>query len=118
MRSVKFKNLCVDEETSFIFENVRTFNFADSTFGELSREDFTMLPSSHVYVTNSILNLNSQRHPKLISRCPWIHNSLNSKRHLHATFKFAAKETFNGNFVQKSVRKISFNIPLQVSLQF
>ena len=77
IRSAKFQNLYVDEDISFIFENVRTINFADSTFGDLSQDDFTMLQSGRVCVTNSILNLNSQRRPKLISRCPWIHSSIN-----------------------------------------
>ena len=77
IRSAKFQNLYVDEDISFIFENVRTINFADSTFGDLSQNDFTMLQSGRVCVTNSILNLNSQRRPKLITRCPWIHSSMN-----------------------------------------
>ena len=33
------------------------------------------------------------------------------ERHIYVTFKFAAKEAPNGNSVQKSVHKISFNFP-------
>ena len=77
IKSVKFQNLYVDEEINFIFENVQTINFADSTFGDLSQDYFTMLQSGRVCVTNSILNLDSPRRPKPISRCPWIHSSMN-----------------------------------------
>ena len=77
IKSVKFQNLYVDEEINFIFENVQTINFADSTFGDLSQDYFTMLQSGHVCVTNSILNLDSPRRPKPISRCPWIQSSMN-----------------------------------------
>ena len=77
IKSVNFQNLYVDEEISFIFEKVRTINFADSTFGDLSQDDFTMIQSGPVCVTNSILNLDSPRRPKLISRCPWIPSSMN-----------------------------------------
>ena len=77
IKSVKFRNLYVDEEISFIFENVRTINFADSTFGDLSQDAFTMLQTGPVCVTNSLLNLDSPRRPKLISRCPWIPSTMN-----------------------------------------
>ena len=77
IKSVKFQNLYVDEEINFIFENVQTINFADSTFGDLSQDYFTMLQSGRVCVTNSILNLDSPRRPKPISRCPWIQSSMN-----------------------------------------
>ena len=77
IQSVKFQNLYIDEKISFIFENVQTVNFADSTFGNLSPDNFTMLQSGQVCVSNSILNLDSPRRPKLISKCPWIHSSVN-----------------------------------------
>ena len=50
IQSVKFQNLYIDEKISFIFENVQTVNFADSTFGNLSPDDFTMLQSGQVLI--------------------------------------------------------------------